>query len=61
MHHEVIGNFMKEHFQLTDDHLVPKSLPEDRNVISEDNPVELKDLDLLTMRLSKLIFGNTGQ
>lgn len=55
-YHQIIGNFLKHHFSLTDDHLVPKSIGSG----TDSQPVEAKDLDLLTLKLAKSIFNQMG-
>lgn len=60
-HNEIIENYLKHYFQLTNDNFVSKSLNMNNKFIPEENPVELNDLNLLTMKLAKLVFNKIGK
>lgn len=60
-HSVIIGNYLKHYLGLTDDNLVPKTISDGIGHVSESRPVELKDLDLLTLKLAKILFKGVNQ
>lgn len=55
---EIVGNFLKTHLGLSDENLIPKSIG-NNTFTTEEKPVEMNDLELLILKLSKIVFNNS--
>jgi glutamate/tyrosine decarboxylase-like PLP-dependent enzyme len=55
---EIIGNYLKNQFELSAENLVPKSIA-NNTFTAEEKPVEMNDLELLILKLAKIVFNNS--